>query len=258
MTFAPADLLAVRNYLHGVTGLSLNSLGIVGDSAHRASGGYHEGRDDLAAVGRLGRDYSVRQSRDKAGLTNAASALDIGEFAVAINGRTVTHRTLAAGIVAAMKRGDPWAACVRQVIWSPDGVNVTQFDSIGEQHGGNASHRSHDHISFWRDTEGRRGVFVDLLREIINGDPGREPGSGGDMLTPETEEALRVAFAANYDGARGGISPGSWMARAVEAPLQTLLTRSAVNVDELAAKLRPMLPTAADVAREIIAQLAAK
>ena len=55
-------------------------LGIVGDSSHAATGGYHEGRDDLETAGVLVTDYSVQQPRDAAGLSNAAAAFDFGKL----------------------------------------------------------------------------------------------------------------------------------------------------------------------------------
>lgn len=176
MTFAPADLLGVRNWIHAATGLPLAELGIVGDAAHAASGGYHEGRDDLVRVlgtdlrrsdGRY--DYSVRQARDRTALTNAASALDVGNWP--------GLRAFSTALVAACRAGDPRGACVREVIYSDDGAHVRHWDAIGEQSGGDDSHLWHTHISFWRDTEGRRSGFLSLVQQIING--------GGDVSEVE-------------------------------------------------------------------------
>src|SRR5256885_6943450 len=87
MTNAPADLLGFRRRAQAVTGLSDPAeVGIVGDGAHARTGGYHEGRDVLAAIGRYhpgappgdrGEDYSARLARDRARLTDDASALDV-------------------------------------------------------------------------------------------------------------------------------------------------------------------------------------
>jgi hypothetical protein len=184
VTTAPRDLQDIRTYLirqldlvPGVargSDLEANEVGIVGDPSHAATGGYHEGNDDLARVGRLNIDYSKRESsRDRPG-SNAASALDIGDFDVTRAGRRITLRSLSARIDAACRRKDPRTRDVREWIWSPDGVNVIRWDALGLHSGGDSSHRYHSHASFFRDSEGRRGRldnFLGLLREIIEGLP---------------------------------------------------------------------------------------
>lgn len=184
MTHAPADLLAVRQYLLSSTGLSGDAVGIVGDPEHAASGGYHEGRSDLTRVGRATTDYSVRESaRDKAGLTDAASALDIGAFTRS----AVSLRTLTLGLVAACQRGDPRCADVREVIYTPDGSTVRRWDRLGIRSTGDSSHLYHTHISFFRDSEGRRaqaGNVLGLLRELVDGKP-TEQGDHMNVLVYE-------------------------------------------------------------------------
>lgn len=184
MTYAPDDLLAVRDYLirtldlvPGVArgqDLEPGEVGIVGDAAHASSGGYHEGYDDLAAAGRLGYDYSVTESsRDRAGLTNAASALDIGEFdATLASGRRVTLRSLSLAVVALCVAGDPRTRDIREVIYTPDGVTVRRWDRLGKRTGGDSSHLWHTHFSLFRDSEGRRAGTDNLLglfRALIEG-----------------------------------------------------------------------------------------
>src|SRR5690348_11853383 len=105
MTYNPTDLLNIRAELGPRLGLGAAALGISGDPAHAASGGYHEGNDDLNRVGRLLTDYSKRESaRDRPG-SNAASAFDIGKFVPLTNGLTLP--ALSVGLVAACRRGDP-------------------------------------------------------------------------------------------------------------------------------------------------------
>jgi len=181
MTYAPADISAVRTWLiaafdlvkgtaRGVD-LEANEVGIVGDPAHAATGGYHEGNDDLSRVGRLTTDYSKRESgRDRPG-TNAASALDIGDFDATVGGRRHTLRSLSAAIVAACRAGDERARDVREVIWSPDGSTVQRWDRLGLRTSGDGTHRWHTHISFFRDAEGRRHLddnFLGLLKAVAN------------------------------------------------------------------------------------------
>jgi hypothetical protein len=81
MSDAPADLRRVRVYLVDVAGLATSAVGIVGDASH--TWGYHLGRDRIYRIppGRGDRDPSVQHKRDRAGLDDNASALDIGRHA---------------------------------------------------------------------------------------------------------------------------------------------------------------------------------
>jgi hypothetical protein len=168
VTYAPADLLNIRTYLAARTGLDLASLGIAGDSVHAASGGYHEGRVDLAAAGRLGYDYSVVESWRDSDPTDGASALDVGDFAAGGLDRHAVTRA----VLTALNSGDPRAADIREMIYSLDDSTVHRWDALGIRDTGDDSHLWHTHISFFRDSEGRRGQdnnFLGLLREIFEG-----------------------------------------------------------------------------------------
>ncbi len=172
MTYAPQDLLTVRQYLLDKTGIDPNAVGVVGDDDH--PDGYHVGNNALAAVGKLTSDYSKRESAlDRPG-TNAASALDVGNFVhVRPDGTVVTLRSLSLDLVAACKAGDPRAADVREVIYTPDGVTVRRWDRLGIRTTGDRSHLYHTHISFFRASEGRRaqpGNILGLLQALIEGD----------------------------------------------------------------------------------------
>lgn len=218
MTYAPADLVEIRGYLirrldlvpgtaRGVD-LEPGEVGVVGNAAHISTGGYHVGEDDLTAVGRAGRDYSVVEStRDRTGLSNAASALDIGYFTADLpGGRRVTLRSLSAGIVEACRRGDPRARDIREVIWSPDGTAVTRWDRLGIRTSGDTSHRWHTHVSFFRDSEGRRGRgdnFLGLLTSIIDGGT----FMAGLSETEQRELYDRVARMHSGDMSGGNVLP---------------------------------------------------
>ncbi len=182
MTYAPKDLLTVRQHLLAALNMSPakiavdlepEEVGVVGDDEHAATGGYHVGNSALAAVGRLTSDYSKRESaRDRPG-TNAASALDIGEFThVRGDGTVLTLRSLSVALVAACKASDPRTRDIREVIYSPDGATVRRFDRLGIRSTGDQSHLFHTHISFFRDSEGRRAQpdnILGLLTDIIEG-----------------------------------------------------------------------------------------
>lgn len=142
MSYAPQSLLDVREYLRSRTGLSLASLGIVGDQAHTY--GYHLGRDRLPAD-----DYSRRTARDKAGLTNAAAALDIGNF-----GRL---RELTAHLVRWARNGR--LGDVREIIGPGSDGRAYRWDHLSGwsavRRAAGDSHEWHTHISFYRDSEQR-------------------------------------------------------------------------------------------------------
>lgn len=158
MTYAPADLLAVIRYLRD-HGAPADALGIVGDAAHAASGGYHEGHDDLAAHGRLGYDYSVVESRRDTRPTDAASAVDFAG--------TSWWRPLTLWLVDQCKAGTPGTEDIREIIYTPDGQTVRRWDRLGVRSSGDDSHLWHTHLSFFRDSEGHRGTFLALLRSYF-------------------------------------------------------------------------------------------
>lgn len=191
MTYTPADLLAVRKYLIGALNLApgptaadleADEVGVVGDDQH--PDGYHVGNDALVRVGKLTTDYSKRESpRDRPG-SNAASALDIGDF----RRGTLTLRSLSVALVAACQRGDPRCGDIREIIYSPDGVVVRRWDRLGVRTTGDLSHRYHTHLSFFRDSEGRRAQannILGLLADLITGartESATVPTPAGDTM----------------------------------------------------------------------------
>ena len=164
MTTAPPSLLAVRALLRQHLGLPSVALGIVGDPAHR--GGYHCGRDRV-----LQADYSVIESpRDTRGLSDYASALDIGRFRVTVRGQVHDLRTFSTWLVDQCRAGTRDTADIREVIYSPDGRVVRRWDRLGRRTRGDLSHLDHTHVSYHRDATaaGRDldGVFRRYLTTI--------------------------------------------------------------------------------------------
>lgn len=175
MTYTPQDLENIRQEFRRITGLPAVSLGIQHFSPQ--GGGYHEGRDLLAAQDRApGQpifEYSVDESsRDFDGLTGAASAIDRGDWWGHINGREVSMRGLSAFLVDRMRANDLRARDLREVIYSPDGNEVKRYDRLGVRTTGDISHRTHGHDSFFRDSEGRRDLsdnYYGLIQEYFYG-----------------------------------------------------------------------------------------
>jgi hypothetical protein len=155
MTYSPQTLRSLMAFWQNMGGVNL---GIVGDVAHQAKGrSYHLGRSDLTWDA-----YSRITARDKAGLTEAASAVDLGR----VNGSLRELRAFSQSFYRMCQTNFPGTRDVREVIWSPDGIDVLRWDRergyasparIGEA---DNSHLTHTHISFYRDSEYRPKVFL--------------------------------------------------------------------------------------------------
>ncbi|WP_162959351.1 peptidoglycan-binding domain-containing protein [Micromonospora tulbaghiae] len=155
VTTVPANLLAVRQLL--LTHLNVDKdrvraddlepaeVGIVGDPAHR--GGYHCGRDRVVSG-----DYSVvESSRDRAGLSGYACALDVGQFEVTTPKGRYDLPHYSRWLVAQCEAGTADTRDIREVIYSPDGRTVRRWDRLGKRTSGDSSHRWHTHQSYFRD-----------------------------------------------------------------------------------------------------------
>ena len=146
MSYAPSRLVDAGSYWQSNGGANL---GIVGASSHNS--GYHVGRDRLYGPNGLGdKDYSNLIDRDRAGLTDAASALDLGAGTLDLRGFT-------AWLFEQCKAQAPGTEQIREVIGSTDGVADLGWscffpDEVLPDYGDN-SHLWHTHISYFRDTE---------------------------------------------------------------------------------------------------------
>lgn len=145
MTFAPVSLQNLSSYLKSQ---DVPVLGIVGNAAHTY--GYHLGRDRIYRIppGRGDQDYSVRNSRDKAGLSDAAAAMDIGRHDRLIElGRYLRGRLDIRELIA--ERGD--------------GSHIWRWDAVtGKTTGDGASDElpHHLHVSWFRDSQQRDKTAV--------------------------------------------------------------------------------------------------
>lgn len=174
MTFAPPTLKRLMAYWVAQGGVNL---GIVGDTSHMAKGtSYHLGKDDLAAGA-----YSARLPRDVKGLSNAASAVDLGR----LDGTLAALREFSRWFAGECSKGNPAYRDVREVIfWSTARDRVLGWSSEAPGDGwvndyGDLSHKTHTHISFFRDSEFREKV------PMFERYPGFAPLTiGDDMPTP--------------------------------------------------------------------------
>lgn len=231
MTVAPPDLLATRAQLQTVTGLGPTDLGIVGDGAHQRTGGYHEGKGVLISIGRYhppasahvgssAEDYSARLLRDREGLTENASALDIGAD-WPHGGRAAWLRFN--NLLVQLLPTDPTLAAVRAINYSPDGTSKKRMD---RQAGWAAvpstdTVTTHTHVEFYRDLDGRRGPtlvrIVQLAQQAITGQEDdmeqgeklqRKTDFDGRTLNDvwaDTENFIRWGYA--LPGATGLVNP---------------------------------------------------
>ena len=153
MTHAPSTILAVRRLIQThVPQLSNVELGIVGSVSHANSGtSYHLGRGAVRADA-----YSVDESpRDRNGLSEAASGLDIGYFKIIVKGKAHTLRDLNGWMVSQCRANAPDTRDIREIIYSLDGSTVKRWDKLGIRSSGDDSHRTHTHVSWFRDSESR-------------------------------------------------------------------------------------------------------
>lgn len=204
MTFAPQTIKDLAALWVGEGGVNL---GIVGDAPHQATGtSYHLGKDQLAASA-----YSATLARDRAGLTNAASAIDLGK----LDGSLANLQKFSVWLVAEVRAHPahpPVYRDVREVIYSPDGQKVLRWDNElkrlnvgGDGTGqGDNSHRYHTHISFYRDSEVRdkRALFAPYfapeevpMLPFIDSRAREVDLRSGTVLYDETGKAVRTLVA---------------------------------------------------------------
>jgi hypothetical protein len=200
VTYAPQSLRELMRYWVEQGGVNL---GIVGDTAHQQKGiSYHLGRDQLTAYA-----YSRVTARDKAGLTNAASAVDLGR----LNGSLTKLRDFSGWLVTRCQANAPGTSDIREVIYTLDGSTVLRYDrqrgyaSKPREGEADKSHLTHTHISFYRDSEHRSKTdlfipyFVELPDTDTEGDmPGLDTTPGSNLISgvarpKEGTEVIRVS-----------------------------------------------------------------
>lgn len=219
MSYAPGTIYAVRSYLQPKTKLSASALGIVGDAAHQRRASYHNGQDAISRYGRTSaNDYSIRTPRDREPyLTNAASALDIGNFSV--SGKTL--RGLSLSLVAQARANLPGTRDIREIIYSPDGRRVLRWDrergysSLPREGEADDSHRWHTHVSWYRDSEDRTktGPFKRYFEPTsfsywapeIAADIKRAYPSGSTVATKLRSLGITYGSHINYDDLEAGL-----------------------------------------------------
>jgi hypothetical protein len=154
MSYRPPALVSLGSYWVRQGGVNL---GIVGNTAHVK--GYHLGKDrifDGSGPGIGWDDYSVKTTRDRAGLSDAASAIDLGR----LDGSLSKLWTFSAWLARECMKNPAGTRDVREVIfWHPERNRVVGWSDLNPgvliNDYGDLSHKTHTHISYYRDSEGR-------------------------------------------------------------------------------------------------------
>lgn len=178
MTYAPVALRVLADYWVSKNGINL---GIVGDTAHALRGvSYHLGESQLTSDA-----YSRQTARDRAGLTDAASALDLGK----LRGSYGDLRAFSKWLVTQARGNAPGTSDMREIIYSPDGQKVLRWDrergysSAPREGEADSSHLWHTHISWYRDAEERdhtlafRPYFKEETLVAFTADPNEQAGT---------------------------------------------------------------------------------
>jgi hypothetical protein len=169
--------------------------GIVGDSEHGS--GYHLSPEDNRSD-----DYSRDESpRDRMNGRGYASAMDIGYFSVRRAGKNWDLYDFNAWLLRLIRAGDPDTSDLREVIYSPDGKTVKRWDRLKRRSSGDSSHRTHTHLSEFRNASGQK--MVSLARRwlqhigLLAGGT-MSPVAGKDEDDMPTVEEIWAKKAAEY------------------------------------------------------------
>src|SRR5262245_53405251 len=163
-TSSPSDLLNFRNQFMTETGVTNPAeVGIVGDTAHAARGGYHISGDDINGAGRFSSDYSTKRSRDHFLPNGFASAVDLADDWPR-GGRAAWLR-FNNNVLWDIMNTD-YMPDIRAINVSTDGSNKKRYDRANASQGLINSADTvtiHTHVEFWRDTRDNRQESLDRL-----------------------------------------------------------------------------------------------
>lgn len=213
MTVVGVKLREWREYIKGQDAdLDNFEVGTAGGPAHVAEGtSYHLGKDQL----KMGKNpYSARTARDKAGLANPetanlASAGDVDDDLDEL-------RDMSVWIVGECRKPNPHPDTldIREIIYSPDGVTVFTWDreqgqTSPPQRRGSASHKTHTHFSWYRDSglRDKTGVFRRYFNRNNTGGSDMIPIPFGEGETPAAPSSRVKAMQLALIRAGGDLAP---------------------------------------------------
>jgi len=187
VTEAPADLVQLQKAILKATGLPAAAVGIKGDKKHADKGvSYHLGKDQIK---RSKHPYSARLQRDINGLTDAASAIDIGDDWP--RGGREAWKRFNNLLVAALRAGDPALVTIRATNFSPDGSERKRADrqKAFRVEGSDDNVDIHTHIEWYRDA-GVAAGSDDLVEAIL-----AKLNSKVGLTADDVANAVRAALA---------------------------------------------------------------
>ena len=145
MSFAPPSLIEVRRYIAEKAGVPRSNMSI---RSARSARGYHAGESQIFGPNGQGwKDYSVKNPRNKAGLSEASSAIDI----------KLPVKQLKALVVYLLAGAKDGSLDVFEII-GPDSTGKANYWSIAtdwlpKPKWAPKSHEWHIHLGLPRDTE---------------------------------------------------------------------------------------------------------
>lgn len=225
--------------------------GIVGDLQHRLEGGYHISRQDQPSD-----NYSCQLPEDREGRADDAAAVDMNMMPKDMT--LVTGRLLKS----AKDKNDPRLDCVREFFGTLDGKVVTGWDCYNyEPSSSDDSHLWHLHMSilrkFVRDAVALRGPL-----SVIKGETVEQWRSGGGTTGGDNDMQLDdvVKLADGRDKPVRFILMDTEQLRNYligdgKLPAGYPTEGSPLDILLKAAKAQVKMPTAAEIAAEIIKQL---
>jgi hypothetical protein len=227
VTYNPPTLRDLGRYWTAHGGVNL---GVVGDTRHQAKGtSYHLGASQLTATA-----YSRRTTRDRAGLTEAASAIDLGK----LNGSFGPLRTFSKWLVKRCQLNSPGTQDIREVIYTDDGKRVLRWDrergvaSAPRTGEADNSHLTHTHVSFYRDSEKRPkiGAFSPYFTPAQPAPIQEAPVATGNRLTDAI--VVRAGYLANELAAGDNEGALLQIAKINEFNTRILVSIAGVQLDD--------------------------
>ena len=217
--------------------------GIVGDLAHRLSGGYHISREDQP-----GSNYSIAQfGDDRLGRADLASAVDMTMDPTAMV--TVTRR-----LVDAWHREDPRLSNVRGFNGTLDGRSGIRKDASNPDPRAtdysDSTHTWHVHLEFFRRYADDLKTMQDVLSVILGSTilESEELATASDKIN-----AWMVGSERTTDGEL--VAPTVWRVR--DEAWQAAVNKRLDAIEAKAGGQGVSAPSAAEIAAEIIKQLRA-
>lgn len=213
-TEAPADLKSLRAAVMHETGITdVVEVGIVGDVAHAARGGYHISGDDINRAGRFGSDFSTKRARDHFLPNPFACAVDIGDDWPR-GGRAAWLRF--GNNVAWELIHTNEMPSIRAINYSPDGSLRWRIDrqTAWRTESSNDTVDIHTHIEWYRDTEGQRQQCLDRIAALAQQAITGQLAPQEDDVSAHLESVMEAWRAGNKVAGDGSfVAPVDWRVR---------------------------------------------